>query len=305
MISSELLDIPLGMWRQCGNPKQFEKYRCFTEEDIINFVKENDGINPCYISVCAFSGNVAPKINKDNILLYVPFDFDSKEDRNLAFKDAITLTDYCKKRGWKVICIDTTNKGYHVWIPCYPKRYSKYTLKAFQKHIKDYLMLETADEQIFGQVNRLMRIPMTHHEDTGKVCGCLVYHTGGRLVDLDDLFPDKITKKEVKKESKIEKEINASVFPCLEVCIQGCNPTHWSRFAFTALKIKEGKSDEELKRLFETYKWKDWNESETIDQIRQIRRNGYEYPTCKSIIEHDGLCIKERCLRYPKKINGD
>lgn len=298
MIMTEVLQVPQGMYRQCGDPRQLKEYRCFSETDILKFIEQNNKDRPCFISVCAYVNQ------KSKVLLYVPFDFDSK-DRKDAFRDALTLSDFCKNMGWRVILTDTTNKGYHVWIPCQPKSYSNETLRKFQQHLIDRLELKTADIQVLGQSNRLMRIPMTFHEKTKKLCGCLVYKIDGYLVDLDDWFPTQEDNKNRECVPKNGGEVSSQFYPCLSLRIQDENPEHWIRYAHALSLIKEGKNDEEIINIYMTYNWRDWSVNYTQNQLNHIRRNNgrYNMLTCKTLQERK-VCLKEECLRYKRSLNG-
>ncbi len=311
-----------GTWRQCGNPKQLKKYRCFTEDDIKKFIDENNGERMCAISICAYRGD-------EKILLYVPFDFDDK-DRSLAFYDAVKLTDYCRIMGWQFIMVDTTHKGYHVWIPCREKTYEKDVLRNFQIYLKDKLDLKTVDEQLFGDVRRLLRIPMTYHEKTHRLCGYVRMEDRGVLPDLNDFMKTERCyysnynknieintgedtnawkMQEQIKPSKLSDKLRKSIVPaksikpCLEKYIRVENPTAWIRAMMTAHLYRRGWDKEKIFNFYKSLNWIDWNETVTNYHLNFITTSGkngcYEEPSCETIIKH-GYCLGGECEYYNK-----
>lgn len=60
------------------------------------------------------------KYPKGRLIQYIILDFDSKEDRKLSLKDATRMMNFFEKEGHPCVLVDSTNKGYHLYIKISP-----------------------------------------------------------------------------------------------------------------------------------------------------------------------------------------
>ena len=60
------------------------------------------------------------KYPKKRLLEYVILDFDSKEDKDKSLKEATRMLNFFEKQGHPCVLVDSTNKGYHLYIKISP-----------------------------------------------------------------------------------------------------------------------------------------------------------------------------------------
>lgn len=60
------------------------------------------------------------KYSTDKLVQYIVLDFDSKEDRNIAFKESSRLRNFFENNGHPCVLVDSTNKGYHLYAQINP-----------------------------------------------------------------------------------------------------------------------------------------------------------------------------------------
>ena len=54
------------------------------------------------------------------LIKYIILDFDSKEDKGIALADATSMMNFFRKEGHPCVLVDSTNKGYHLYIKISP-----------------------------------------------------------------------------------------------------------------------------------------------------------------------------------------
>ena len=55
------------------------------------------------------------KYSTDRLVRYIVLDFDSKDDRSIAYKESSRLMNYFENNGHPCVLVDSTNKGYHLY----------------------------------------------------------------------------------------------------------------------------------------------------------------------------------------------
>ena len=63
------------------------------------------------------------KYAKDDIVWNIILDFDSEQDKELAYHDALVLRRFLAKKGINVVIVDSTNKGSHCYIEIPPTNF--------------------------------------------------------------------------------------------------------------------------------------------------------------------------------------
>jgi hypothetical protein len=272
-----------------GNPYQWKVYNA---NDLEMCIKENNGINPCFISVCQF--------DPDPYLEYVPFDFDGPN----AKKDAQKLVAFFDKNNLNPYIVVFSGLGYHVYLKVVKHYYSKSVLASFQNDIIGGLNLTTADSCIIGDIRRVMRIPNTINEKHGTVCQYIYndHQLDNPVLDLL-LWTNNNSKRE--REFNINREFESlesndnnliselHSYPCLKYWIRSEEPPHLIRVWYVTYKLIEGYSVDDIIDDLRSYNWVDWDENLTRYQIHHIVNKGYKMPKCKTIMDH-GFCIKHK-----------
>ena len=54
------------------------------------------------------------------LLQYLIFDFDSKEDKSISYKESNRMMNFFEREGHPCVLVDSTNKGYHLYIKISP-----------------------------------------------------------------------------------------------------------------------------------------------------------------------------------------
>jgi hypothetical protein len=301
-----LLKIPRGMSRNVGCWNQRPVY---TKEELYDFINIHYGLNNLGISICAYEDNLP-------FLMFLPFDFDKTEKQSLrdVLVEAVKLFNFTVYCGYNSALCYSGRRGYHVYIETEPKLYSKRQVSFTQKLLKKIVGLTMLDEQLFGDIRRLMRIIYTPHPK-GALCVPIAYNDGKKL-DLDDLF-------DVDRDELYNEYSTCGVltdehhpYPCIEQLIKDreywiehhprhtFEPAHKPiRFSWVALRLDKGKSELEILEEARSFGWDDWDESKTAYQIQHISSRGYLPYSCKSL-KKMGYCIIKNC-KYNYDIDKD
>ena len=296
----------VGYWNQgkgkktCGN-----QYKVYSSDEVKNLMEIHNGINNCGMSITTFKDGVP-------YLLYLPFDFDSPNLRT-AWDDSSKLFNFLSKQGYEVMINFTGSKGFHVLVKVIPKAYTKNQIRFMQKFMKRYLKLETCDDQIMGDVRRLIRIPGTYHMN-GCLCKTICINKG-KLLDIS-----KFTTVDITSLQSISKNIPIKTeelkvkhdYPCVEFYVRNkaywiknhprnsFEPAHKIRFAWAILRIAEKMTDDEIVNLAKSIGWWDFDEYKMRYQLYQIRNMGYINVSCNTL-KSDGYCTIVNCPHLPWK----
>lgn len=63
------------------------------------------------------------KYAKDDIVWNIILDFDSEDDKSVAWNDCITLQKFLNRKGINTVVVDSTNKGFHCYIEVPPTNF--------------------------------------------------------------------------------------------------------------------------------------------------------------------------------------
>jgi len=270
----------IGYWTNgFGNQKSVSNYK-----EIKDFVEEHLGIDNIGISISAFKNGVP-------LLLFLPFDFDSKTNIRDAWNDAIKLFNYLILCNYGAYLIFSGRKGFHVLIQTVPSLYTRKQIRAVQKTFKNILDLKTLDEQIFGDVRRLMRLPWTYNIN-GGLCKIIKQIEGAEL-NLNEIYAEEYNP--IQTYSENNKSLEYHDYPCIESIVRSDpEPRHLVRFTYVVLRLSEGFSYEEILDEIESFEWIDFDEDYTRKQIEHIDGKDYVPLSCETLKDL-GFCIVEDC----------
>ena len=292
----DLLDIPFGT-RFVGfyGENYGNQVPVSSKKEIVNIIEEHLALDNLAISICTY---------KDGLphLLFLPFDFDS-EDLKEAWDDASKLYNFCIENNYSSYLTFSGRKGFHVFMLTELKPYSKRQIKDVQNMISDMLKLKTVDNQIMGDIRRLMRIPGTYNI-RGGICKVLAYNEGLSL-DLNNLTTIKY-EKDYEPYTPMSTFRSYHKYPCIENLIK--NKEYWYknhprgkfephqviRFSWAILKLAEGWSMDEIIDEAESFGWDDFDEGKTRWQIEHIDSNQYVPHSCKTL-KNLGYCLYKDC----------
>ena len=63
------------------------------------------------------------KYGKDGVVWNIILDFDSEDDKELAWNDCLTVSKFLKRKGIDCVIVDSTNKGYHLYVQIPPTNF--------------------------------------------------------------------------------------------------------------------------------------------------------------------------------------
>lgn len=281
-----------------GKKTYGDQIKVHSKKEVIDLIEQYNGTENCGISISTFINGI-PK------LLYLPFDFDSTNIRE-AFEDAKRLYNTIIDFGYKASFHFSGGKGFHVLIPIVPKNYSKLQLLKTQQFFKRILNLTTADEQIFRDVRRIIRIPGTYHMN-GNLCEVYEYNDDGKLLDIEKLSPPEFDKFKSLSDKIDTASSNKRIyheFPCVDKLIndreywyehnpKGTFEPHWLiRFAWIIEQSYDGKTEDEMLDEMEEFGWDDFRRDKTLYNMKYILNREYTHPSCDTIREL-GFCQEE------------
>lgn len=139
--------------------------------EMYKFAESNKFTN-VYYTVFGFGKYLNPATDAYHAIIdTLPFDFDSK-NLQTSFTDARTLVSWCHKHDVIPRVTFSGNKGFHVFIDIIPIIINNPapTIKIFCNELSDAAGFTTVDRVIFGDLNRLIRIPNTMHAKSKLYC---------------------------------------------------------------------------------------------------------------------------------------
>jgi hypothetical protein len=63
------------------------------------------------------------KYGKDGVVWNIILDFDSEDDKELAWNDCLTISKFLERKGIDCVIVDSTNKGYHCYVQIPPTNF--------------------------------------------------------------------------------------------------------------------------------------------------------------------------------------
>lgn len=284
-----LIDVPFG-YRNIGLWDQFPVYSI---DEIIKVIKTHLGFKHIGISMCAYK-------NGESYLLYLPFDFDNKNNLRTPWIDGKKLFNQCIDDELESYLTFSGNKGFHVYIKTIPKAYTKRQIKRSQSYYIDKLNLKSFDYKIHGDVSRLMRIIWTLNLN-GSWCRLISYNKGNSL-DLDEIYYD--DRKDHKRHIFGEYgKVNYNR-PCVEWLIK--NKKYWMkergkfepaedvRLTWAAIRLWRGDTIDEIIEEARNYdpQWDDFDEDKIRNKLEYLDAREWNPHSCESL-EQLGYCVPD------------
>ena len=63
------------------------------------------------------------KYGKDGVVFNIILDFDSEDDKSVAWNDCLTISKFLERKGIDCVIVDSTNKGYHLYVQIPPTNF--------------------------------------------------------------------------------------------------------------------------------------------------------------------------------------
>lgn len=63
------------------------------------------------------------KYGKDGVVFNIILDFDSEDDKSVAWNDCLTIRKFLERKGIDCVIVDSTNKGYHLYVQIPPTNF--------------------------------------------------------------------------------------------------------------------------------------------------------------------------------------
>lgn len=63
------------------------------------------------------------KYGKDGVVFNIILDFDSEDDKSVAWNDCLTISKFLERKGIDCVIVDSTNKGYHCYVQIPPTNF--------------------------------------------------------------------------------------------------------------------------------------------------------------------------------------
>lgn len=63
------------------------------------------------------------KYGKDCVVWNIILDFDSEDDKSVAWNDCLTISKFLERKGIDCVIVDSTNKGYHLYVQIPPTNF--------------------------------------------------------------------------------------------------------------------------------------------------------------------------------------
>lgn len=135
------------------------------------------------------------KYAKDDIVWNIILDFDSEDDKSIAWNDCITLQKFLNRKGINTVVVDSTNKGFHCYIEIPPTNFRKFGSDLieepslfFKNYIKELCKIDSFKFKSLDEVNfnasldGNIRVITSIHPKTNQV----VYIKQGEFHDINE-----------------------------------------------------------------------------------------------------------------------
>ena len=63
------------------------------------------------------------KYGKDGVVWNIILDFDSEDDKSVAWNDCLTISKFLERKGIDCVIVDSTNKGFHCYVQIPPTNF--------------------------------------------------------------------------------------------------------------------------------------------------------------------------------------
>ena len=135
------------------------------------------------------------KYAKDDIVWNIILDFDAEDDKSVAWNDCLTISKFLERKGIDCVIVDSTNKGYHLYVQIPPTNFRKFgdddieePSLFFKCYVSELLNLRSFKLISLDEVNYNasldgnIRVISSTHPKTGQV----VYIKQGTFHDINE-----------------------------------------------------------------------------------------------------------------------
>lgn len=135
------------------------------------------------------------KYGKDGVVWNVIIDFDSEDDKTIAWNDVLTVKKFLERKGIDSVIVDSTNKGYHLYVQIPPTNFKLFNHNPIEEpslFFKNYVIellnlrsfkLKSLDEVNFNAgLDGNIRVIGSKHPKTNQV----VYIKQGEFHNIDE-----------------------------------------------------------------------------------------------------------------------
>jgi len=237
---------------------------------------------PLYASISVFQESKA-------FPLYFFFDFDC--EKHIAEGEIAKLQDYCKRHSYS-FTVAEPKRGYHFYIHLSPTEIDANAFRCISDYIIETVGIEHYDDITDGVLNGIARLPGSYYPELNRRVR-IVKQSLAKFISPFELLDGNELPTQIFH--SLPDDIDLEYYrPCIDYFIQESHPSQFIRFGWAALRIAQGKSNEEMIDEARRYNWEDWDEEMTEYQINQIRSKRYKVPSCGTI-RKKGYCIPQLC----------
>ena len=305
--------------RRVGNPNQTV---ASTEEELLNFLNENNGKNPCFVALYrerpTVTGEREVEVDK------VAHDLEGKTED--VKRDVRSLVTESRSLGIPFKLVYTGGKGFHFYNTFEPEwmkeSEAKTMINAVQNTFIDRLSLSTSDPHVIGDSRRLLRFPGCLY--VGKASNWTQTRTvkespGNRRTTLREFVADESIQMDgtisrlyplgpVRAHSisnsdyELQRETLRTFipFPCLSKSVMDVhNPTHFARVFMVTWLREIGWSPSRILSAIGKLSWKDYVRETSAYHVTHVYSNVHNVPSCSKIKER-GLCVGSSCPFYKR-----
>ena len=135
------------------------------------------------------------KYAKDDIVWNIILDFDSEDDKSVAWNDCLTISKFLERKGIDCVIVDSTNKGFHLYVQIPPTNFRTFfdvPIEEPSLFFKYYVIellnlrsfkLKSLDEVNFNSsLDGNIRVIGSKHPKSGQV----VYIKQGKFHDINE-----------------------------------------------------------------------------------------------------------------------
>ena len=135
------------------------------------------------------------KYGKDGVVWNIILDFDSEDDKSVAWNDCLTVSKFLERKGIDCVIVDSTNKGYHCYVQIPPTNFKVFFDEPieepslfFKYYVIELLNLDSFKLKSLDEVNfnasldGNIRVISSTHPKTNQV----VYIKQGKFQDINE-----------------------------------------------------------------------------------------------------------------------
>lgn len=135
------------------------------------------------------------KYGKDGVVWNIILDFDSEDDKEVAWNDCLTVSKFLEKKGIDCVIVDSTNKGFHLYVQIPPTNFKVFFDEPieepslfFKYYVTELLQLDSFKLKSLDEVNfnasldGNIRVISSTHPKTNQ----MVYIKQGKFQDINE-----------------------------------------------------------------------------------------------------------------------